>query len=211
MDQNVICCLFDNKELNTDLYSSIYTLYFAMYQNWGTVLVRVEIKSASNFRHINLKLCMVSPQSFKSVQLKIFVLLMFKKWYQICSSMLWVHFRNFDSFRRIADRAMRPKTTHKQFLMPGQWFQVNLSRFQGKWVSELLKTLCASVFAAWWSSFSMTLRHFFRWNRSECNINHCLDIINCLWSVCAHIVPWMINGVRQIYRHRQVQVYLQCG
>ena len=120
MDQNVICCLFDNKELNTDLYSSIYTLYFAMYQNWGTVLVRVEIKSASNFRHINLKLCMVSPQSFKSVQLKIFVLLMFKKWYQICSSMLWVHFRNFDSFRRIADRAMRPKTTHKQFLMPGQ-------------------------------------------------------------------------------------------
>ena len=91
MDQNVICCLFDNKELNTDLYSSIYTLYFAMYQNWGTVLVRVEIKSASNFRHINLKLCMVSPQSFKSVQLKIFVLLMFKNWYQVCSSGLQVH------------------------------------------------------------------------------------------------------------------------
>ena len=101
-------------------------------------------------------------------------------------------FRNFDSLRRIADRAMRPKTTHKQFLMSGQWFQVNLSRFQRKWVPELLKTSCASVSAAWWSTFSMTLKHVFRWNRSECNLNHCLDIRNCLWSVCVHIVPWMI-------------------
>ena len=70
-------------------------------------------------------------------------------------------FGNSDALRGIAHRTMRPQTIHKQFLMSGQRFQLNSGRFQGKSVSELLKTLCASVSVSSKSTFSTTLKHFF--------------------------------------------------
>ena len=97
-------------------------------------------------------------------------------------------FGNSDALRGIAHRTMWPQTIHKQFLMSGQRFQLNSGRFQGKSVSELLKTLCASVSASSKSTFSTTQKHFFPvespWMRLKSLPRHQASFVDYLYTHC---------------------------